>query len=174
MILGWRQNCMKCFKETMTSQKKMRNYSTPVTRYLLLRLSISSEILSSNFAIMPNIPVLHLNIEGPADMFMIWYKSTISLFHKFKRKTVEIRWDWDWCCFLRWKLNTKFCKVLYHSETWDLMARRWGKLEKDFLPKTGVFDISKVLVLFWQLSSIITKALDSRYLWLHQVWCWTQ
>ena len=25
----------------------------------------------SNFAIMPNIPVLHLNIEGPADMFMI-------------------------------------------------------------------------------------------------------
>ena len=35
-------------------------------------------------------------------------------------------------------------QVLYHSETWDLMARRWGKLEKDFLPKTGVFDISKV------------------------------
>jgi len=33
---------------------------------------------------------------------------------------------------------------LYHSETWDLMARRWGKLEKDFLPKTGVFDISKI------------------------------
>ncbi len=35
-------------------------------------------------------------------------------------------------------------QVLYHSETWDLMARRWGKLEKDFLPKTGVFDISKI------------------------------
>jgi len=34
--------------------------------------------------------------------------------------------------------------VLYHCETWELMARRWGKLEKDFLPKTGVFDISKV------------------------------
>jgi hypothetical protein len=24
------------------------------------------------------------------------------------------------------------------------MARRWGKLEKDFLPKSGNFDISKV------------------------------
>ena len=35
-------------------------------------------------------------------------------------------------------------QVLYHSETWDLMARRWGKLEKDFLPKTCVFDISKI------------------------------
>merc|ERR1719350_1472358 len=35
-------------------------------------------------------------------------------------------------------------EVLYHSETWDLMARRWGKLEKDFLPKTCVFDISKI------------------------------
>ena len=37
-------------------------------------------------------------------------------------------------------------KVLYHSETWDLMARRWAKLEKDFLPKTGKFDISKVII----------------------------
>ena len=35
-------------------------------------------------------------------------------------------------------------QVLYHSETWDLMGRRWGKLEKDFLPKTAVFDISKI------------------------------
>ena len=35
-------------------------------------------------------------------------------------------------------------QILYHSETWDLMARRWSKLEKDFLPKTGVFDISKI------------------------------
>lgn len=32
---------------------------------------------------------------------------------------------------------------LYHSESWDLMARRWGKLEKDFKAK-GVFDISKI------------------------------
>ena len=24
------------------------------------------------------------------------------------------------------------------------MAHRWGKLEKDFLPKTNVFDISKI------------------------------
>jgi len=37
-----------------------------------------------------------------------------------------------------------FKQVLYHSETWDLMLRRWGKLEKDFLAKSGVFDISKV------------------------------
>ena len=34
-------------------------------------------------------------------------------------------------------------QVLYHAETWDLMARRWGKLEKDFCVK-GKFDISKI------------------------------
>ena len=34
-------------------------------------------------------------------------------------------------------------QVLYHSETWDLMARRWGKLEKDFCAKEK-FDISKI------------------------------
>ena len=35
--------------------------------------------------------------------------------------------------------------VLYHSETWDLMARRWGKLEKDFCVKnSNKFDISKI------------------------------
>ncbi|CAL8092243.1 unnamed protein product [Orchesella dallaii] len=33
--------------------------------------------------------------------------------------------------------------VLYHGETWDLMARRWAKLEKDFKTKE-TFDISKV------------------------------
>lgn len=33
---------------------------------------------------------------------------------------------------------------LYHGETWDLMQRRWSKLEKDFKLKTGKFDISKV------------------------------
>lgn len=34
---------------------------------------------------------------------------------------------------------------LYHGETWDLLQRRWAKLEKDFkFPKTKRFDISKV------------------------------
>ncbi|UYV83013.1 PPIP5K2 [Cordylochernes scorpioides] len=33
---------------------------------------------------------------------------------------------------------------LYHGETWDLMQRRWSKLEKDFRLKTGRFDMSKV------------------------------
>lgn len=33
--------------------------------------------------------------------------------------------------------------ILYHGETWDLMARRWGKIEKDFSPKNK-FDISKI------------------------------
>ncbi|GBM50144.1 Inositol hexakisphosphate and diphosphoinositol-pentakisphosphate kinase [Araneus ventricosus] len=33
---------------------------------------------------------------------------------------------------------------LYHGETWDLMQRRWSKLEKDFQMKNGRFDISKV------------------------------
>lgn len=39
-------------------------------------------------------------------------------------------------------LNTE--APLYHGETWDLMQRRWSKLEKDFKLKTGKFDISKV------------------------------
>lgn len=33
---------------------------------------------------------------------------------------------------------------LYHGETWDLMERRWSKLEKDFRLKGGGFDISKI------------------------------
>lgn len=34
--------------------------------------------------------------------------------------------------------------ILYHGETWDLMARRWGKIEKDFSTKHKSFDISKI------------------------------
>lgn len=35
--------------------------------------------------------------------------------------------------------------VLYHGETWELMGRRWGKIEKDFYNKnSGIFDISKI------------------------------
>ncbi|MGH0185161.1 UNVERIFIED_CONTAM: hypothetical protein FKN15_017170 [Acipenser sinensis] len=33
---------------------------------------------------------------------------------------------------------------LYHSETLDLMLRRWAKLEKDFKMKNGRYDISKI------------------------------
>ena len=33
---------------------------------------------------------------------------------------------------------------LYHGETWDLMQRRWSKLEKDFKLKSDKFDISKI------------------------------
>jgi len=33
---------------------------------------------------------------------------------------------------------------LYQCETWELMERRWTKLEKDFLNKNGLFDISKL------------------------------
>ncbi|XP_076058442.1 inositol hexakisphosphate and diphosphoinositol-pentakisphosphate kinase 2-like isoform X3 [Oratosquilla oratoria] len=33
---------------------------------------------------------------------------------------------------------------LYHGETWELMQRRWAKLEKDFMSKNKVFDISKI------------------------------
>lgn len=33
---------------------------------------------------------------------------------------------------------------LYHSETLDLMLRRWAKLEKDFKTKNGRYDISKI------------------------------
>ncbi|XP_055525470.1 inositol hexakisphosphate and diphosphoinositol-pentakisphosphate kinase isoform X3 [Wyeomyia smithii] len=34
--------------------------------------------------------------------------------------------------------------VLYHGETWELMGRRWGKIEKDFCTKSKNFDISKI------------------------------
>ncbi|XP_066593032.1 inositol hexakisphosphate and diphosphoinositol-pentakisphosphate kinase 2 isoform X11 [Prorops nasuta] len=34
--------------------------------------------------------------------------------------------------------------ILYHGETWELMGRRWGKIEKDFCTKNKRFDISKV------------------------------
>ena len=33
---------------------------------------------------------------------------------------------------------------LYHSESWELMIRRWSKLFKDFKMKDGSFDISKI------------------------------
>ncbi len=33
---------------------------------------------------------------------------------------------------------------LYYGETWDLMQRRWAKLEKDFKLKNGKYDISKI------------------------------
>lgn len=34
--------------------------------------------------------------------------------------------------------------ILYHGETWELMGRRWGKIEKDFNTKNNNFDISKI------------------------------
>lgn len=34
--------------------------------------------------------------------------------------------------------------ILYHGETWELMGRRWGKIEKDFFTKNKNFDISKI------------------------------
>ncbi|XP_043680618.1 inositol hexakisphosphate and diphosphoinositol-pentakisphosphate kinase 2 isoform X29 [Vespula pensylvanica] len=34
--------------------------------------------------------------------------------------------------------------ILYHGETWELMGRRWGKIEKDFCTKNKRFDISKI------------------------------
>ena len=33
---------------------------------------------------------------------------------------------------------------LYHSKSWELMMRRWGKLIKDFWPKNLTYDISKI------------------------------
>lgn len=34
--------------------------------------------------------------------------------------------------------------ILYHGETWELMGRRWGKIDKDFCTKNKTFDISKI------------------------------
>ncbi|XP_072272218.1 inositol hexakisphosphate and diphosphoinositol-pentakisphosphate kinase 2 isoform X3 [Pyxicephalus adspersus] len=41
--------------------------------------------------------------------------------------------------------HPKFADIqLYHSETLELMLRRWSKLEKDFKTKNGRYDISKI------------------------------
>ena len=43
--------------------------------------------------------------------------------------------------------NDYYCiteKYLYNDETWELMIRRWSKLQKDFKMKTGLYDISKI------------------------------
>jgi inositol-hexakisphosphate/diphosphoinositol-pentakisphosphate 1-kinase len=34
--------------------------------------------------------------------------------------------------------------TLYSGESWDLLQRRWGKLEKDFRLRDGSFDITKI------------------------------
>lgn len=34
--------------------------------------------------------------------------------------------------------------ILYHGETWELMGRRWGKIEKDFCTKNKTYDLSKI------------------------------
>lgn len=33
---------------------------------------------------------------------------------------------------------------LYHGESWELLIRRWAKLEKDYKLKNGNYDISKI------------------------------
>ncbi|XP_064412742.1 inositol hexakisphosphate and diphosphoinositol-pentakisphosphate kinase 2 isoform X1 [Latimeria chalumnae] len=47
---------------------------------------------------------------------------------------------------IRWRMeDPKSADIqLYHSETLELMLRRWAKLEKDFKMKNGRYDISKI------------------------------
>jgi len=58
--------------------------------------------------------------------------------------------------------------VLYHGETWELMGRRWSKIEKDFYNKgNGYFDISKIPEIYdaikydicrkWKVSRCVTR-----------------
>ena len=35
-------------------------------------------------------------------------------------------------------------KPVQHGDSWELMQRRWSKLEKDFKTKKGQYDISKI------------------------------
>ncbi|KAI5745620.1 hypothetical protein M8J76_012817 [Diaphorina citri] len=44
------------------------------------------------------------------------------------------------------KLEDVKCKEssLYHGESWELMGRRWSKIEKDFCMKNYKYDISKI------------------------------
>lgn len=34
--------------------------------------------------------------------------------------------------------------TLYNGESWELLIRRWAKLEKDFQLKSGKFEVSKI------------------------------
>lgn len=45
---------------------------------------------------------------------------------------------------MRIRLINLVLSLVVEGETWDLMQRRWAKLEKDFKNKDGTFDISKV------------------------------
>ncbi|KAL4224183.1 Inositol hexakisphosphate and diphosphoinositol-pentakisphosphate kinase 2 [Mactra antiquata] len=44
---------------------------------------------------------------------------------------------------LKLELKSRDLK-LYHGESWELLIRRWAKLEKDFKLKSGNYDISKI------------------------------
>ncbi|XP_053375190.1 inositol hexakisphosphate and diphosphoinositol-pentakisphosphate kinase 2-like isoform X6 [Mercenaria mercenaria] len=44
---------------------------------------------------------------------------------------------------LKMEIKTRDLK-LYHGESWELLIRRWAKLEKDFKLKTDNYDISKI------------------------------
>lgn len=50
--------------------------------------------------------------------------------------------------------------ILYHGETWDLMARRWGKIEKDFSTKNK-FDISKIPDIYGEYFVVFVKIIQS-------------
>lgn len=56
--------------------------------------------------------------------------------------------------------------ILYHGETWDLMARRWGKIEKDFFSTKNKFDISKIPDIYGLYSSRLTIANDIHNLFI--------
>ncbi|XP_052218982.1 inositol hexakisphosphate and diphosphoinositol-pentakisphosphate kinase 2-like isoform X4 [Dreissena polymorpha] len=44
---------------------------------------------------------------------------------------------------LKMELKSRELK-LYHGESWELLIRRWSKLEKDYKLKNGQYDISKI------------------------------
>ena len=66
-----------------------------------------------------------------------------------------IRNPYNWCLHMKSLINQIVKRIviqrksfpdaeLYRGETWELVERRWNKLEKDFQNKNGSFDISKL------------------------------
>ena len=66
-----------------------------------------------------------------------------------------IRNPYKWCQHMRSLINQILKQIsmqrknfpdakLYAGETWDLLERRWSKLDKDLLSKDGFFNISKL------------------------------
>ncbi len=94
------------------------------------------------------------HIKNPLETCKQVYEYIKELTHLIRNKITESKYygmHQNFFLFLFWfddptyKLGILQEVKLYHSETWELMLRRWAKLEKDFYnKKKQKFEISKI------------------------------